>query len=160
MPRSQAHRRKGHGEIIPPLSKLDRIGELLKVQSETFPQKELSSAEIARWEQDLQNFPIQAIEYAFEEHRTLAMFFPVPAQILEICKTWEPPEAYKPGCGAECKEPHGQGYGENDLLYLWERFTAKRGSLPNRLLTDGEINSLLDDLDKKRGVAPAWRKTA
>ena len=160
MPRSRPARRKGHGETIPPLSKLDRIGELLKVQSETFPQKELSSAEIARWEMDLSGYPMPAIEYAFEEHRTLAMFFPVPAQILEICKTWQSPEAYRPGCGPECKERHGQGYGENDLLYLWERFTAKRASLPNRPLTDGEINSLLDDLDKKRGVAPAWRKTA
>jgi hypothetical protein len=139
------------------LSKLDRIGELLKVQSETFPQKELSSAEIARWEQDLQSYPIQAIEYAFEEHRTLAMFFPVPAQILDICKTWEPPQAYKPGCNPECKERHGKGYNENDVLSFWNLFNAKRASVGNRPLNEVEIGCLLDALDKKRGHSPEWR---
>jgi len=160
MPRSTQRRRKGHGETIPPLSKLNRIGELLQIQSETFPQKELSPAEIARWEQDLSDYPIRAIEFAFEEHRTLAMFFPVPAQILDICKTWEAPEEYRPGCDSECKARHWKGYSESDVLYLWERYQAKLATLPNRALTESEVNLLLDDLDKKRGYAPEWRRSA
>src|ERR1700674_499923 len=134
MPKSTQRRRKGHGEIVKPLNKLERIGELLQVQVETFPQKELTSEEIARWEADLSDYPIEAIEYAFDSHRRLAMFFPVPAQILDICKTWLPPHKYSPGCSAECKAQHGTSYGENDILYLWSLHSVKRAEL-NRPLT-------------------------
>lgn len=55
-------------------------------------------------------------------------------------------------------EHHGQGYGEADIKYLLNRYVLTRDALPNRPLTDGEINGILDDLDKKRGSAPAWRR--
>jgi hypothetical protein len=55
-------------------------------------------------------------------------------------------------------EHYGQGYGEQDITYLWKRYKEKRDSL-NRPLTDGEIELLLDDLDVKRGAKPAWRVT-
>lgn len=157
MPRSTQPRRKGRGEIIPPLSKQELIEDCLRIQLETFPQKELTPAEIARWGLDLNRYSEEAIKFAFEEHRLLAMYFPVPGQIIELCKTWQPPEAYKPGCDSECRDRHGRGYGESDVLWLLKRYFAVRGSLPNRGLTDGEINKLYDELDQKRGQAPAWR---
>lgn len=158
MPRSKPRRQAGHGEIIPPLSKLDRIEELLKIQLETFPQKELTPEEINRWGEDLSGYPLEAIEYAFESHRQLAMFFPVPVQILEICKTWERPAEYSVGCSSECKSRHDKGYRESDVLYLWKLYQQKKATLPNRSLTDGEVNVLLDELDRKRGCAPEWRQ--
>jgi hypothetical protein len=160
MPGSRPARRRGHGEVVPPLSVSDRIDSLLKEQLETFPSKgELSDLEIENWHKDLGRYKIQAIEFAFEQHRTLAMFFPVPAQIIDLCKTWEPPSVYK-GCDPECRAQHGRGYNENDILYLWTRYQQKRDSLPSRSLTDGEINQLLDELDTKRGGPPEWRKSA
>lgn len=158
MPQSKPHRRKGHGEIIPPLSKQELIEDCLKIQLETFPSKgTLEPDEINRWIRDLSRYSEEAIKFAFEEHRLLAMYFPVPGQIIELCKTWIPPQKYVPGCDSECRDRHGRGYGENDVLYLWERYQSMRDSLPNRPLTAGEINGLLDDLDRKRGQAPAWR---
>lgn len=157
MPQSRQYRRKGHGEIIPPLSKQELIEDCLKVQLETWPQKELSPGEIERWGMDLARYSEEAIKFAFEEHRVLAMFFPVPSQIIDLCKTWVAPAAYRPGCNAECRDRHGRGYGENDVLYLWERYASMIESLPNRGPTDEEIAGLFDDLDKQRGQCPAWR---
>ncbi len=158
MPQSRPPRRKGHGEIIPPLNKQELIEDCLKIQLETFPSKgTLEPEEINRWITDLGRYSEEAIKFAFEEHRTLAMFFPVPAQIIDVCKTWQAPAAYKPGCNSECRDRHGRGYGESDVLWLLKRYMAVRESLPNRPLTDGEINKLYDELDQKRGQAPAWR---
>jgi hypothetical protein len=158
MPRSTTQRRKGHGEVIPPLSVFDRIDSLLKEQLAIFPTKgELTDAEIEHWHRDLSRYSMEAIEFAFETHRQLAMFFPVYAQIIDLCKTWVAPQAYKPGCSSECKDRHGRGYGEADVLWLLKRYMALRQSLPNRSLTDGEINKLYDELDQKRGQCPAWR---
>ena len=156
MPQSKPRRRTGHGEIVPPLSKLDRIGELLQIQLETFPQKELTPAEIARWEQDLSGFSLEAIEFAFDTHRQLAMFFPVPFQIIDICKTFVPPKAFAQGCNAECRDRHGKGYGENDILYLVREHAKKRAQV-NRKLTTSEWGVIYDSLDKLRGGSPEWR---
>ncbi len=157
MPRSTQRRRSGHGEIIPPLSKQELIEDCLKIQLETFPQKELTPAEIVRWGQDLGHYSEEAIKFAFEEHRLLAMYFPVPGQIIDLCKTWIPAQKYVPGCDADCRDRHGRGYGESDVLWLLKRYMALRESIPNRSLTDGEISKLYDELDQKRGQAPAWR---
>ncbi len=156
MPRSKAPRRSGHGEIIPPLSKQELIENCLKIQLETFPQKELSPGEIVRWGMDLARYSEEAIKFAFEEHRQLAIFFPVPGQIIDLCKTWIPEQEYRVGCNAECQSRHGRGYGENDVLYLWQRYQSMRDSFDRRL-TQNEVTDLLDDLDAKRGQAPAWR---
>jgi hypothetical protein len=55
-------------------------------------------------------------------------------------------------------EHYGKGYGTQDMLWLFHRYQAKRKTLPNRALTEAEANVLLDELDKKRGEAPAWRR--
>jgi hypothetical protein len=157
MPQSKPRRRKGNGEVVMPLSVSERIFELLKLQANTFPPKELSQDEVERWIRDLEPFSLEAIEYAFDKWRTNGRFFPVPADILDLCSSWNPPEMERKGCNAECRSRHGKGYGGVDMEYLYERYNQKRSEL-NRVLTDGEINLLLEDLDKKRGHAPDWRK--
>ena len=156
MPSSKTRRRSGRGEVIPPLSKLQRIDELLKVQRETFPQKELTSEEIERWERDLSNYPIEAIEYAFDNHRRLAMFFPVPAQILELCQSYLPNLRDPNACDADCQSRHGRGYGELDIQKLFKLFVAKRQQI-GRQLNATEFELLLQDLDRVRGRKPDWR---
>jgi hypothetical protein len=157
MPQSRQRRRKGHGEIVPPLSKLQRIQELLKIQSETFPQKELSPDEIGRWETDLAGYAMEAIEYAFDTHRRLAMFFPVPGQIIELCRTYLPEsETTTRSCEPECQERHGRGYGWNDVMKLWKLYNGKFAEL-KRKLTPAEWEQLYVEVDKVRGQVPAWR---
>jgi hypothetical protein len=157
MPSSNPRRRKGHGEIVPPLSKLQRIEELLKIQSETFPQKQLTAEEIGRWEMDLGNYAMEAIEYAFDTHRRLAMFFPVPGQIIELCRSYLPEsETTTRSCEPECQERHGRGYGWTDIMKLWKLFNAKFAQL-GRKLTAAEWEELYVELDKHRGQVPVWR---
>lgn len=156
MPSSKPRKRSGRGEVVPPLSKLSKIGELLQVQVETFPQKELTPEEVERWDRDLSNYPIEAIEYAFDNHRRLAMFFPVPAQILDLCQSYLPTVRDPNACDAECRSRHGKGYGELDMQHLWKTFTAKRVKL-NRQLNATEFEMLLQELDKARGQVPEWR---
>lgn len=157
MPSSKQRRRKGYGEIVPPLSKLDRIAELLRIQVETFPQKELTPEEIARWEQDLSDYPLPAIEYAFDQHRRLAMFFPVPGQILDLCESYELKTEQEERCSRECKSRHGLGYGWVEMRKLWQLFGEAREKL-GRPLDDLEFSSLLNVIDKQRGYTPAWRR--
>jgi hypothetical protein len=157
MPQSKRRRQVGHGEIVPPLSKLDRIGELLQVHSETFPNKELNPAEIARWEMALKDYRLEAIEFAFDNWWRNGQFFPVPADILSLCDAWLPKEQVARGCTKECKERHHKGYSETDVLKLWNLFNKKRAEV-NRALTESEQEELLDALDKTRaGGAPEWR---
>lgn len=106
---------------------------------------------------DLNRYSEEAIKFAFEEHRLLAMYFPVPGQIIDLCRTWQPPQQFVHGCDAECRSRHGRGYGTEDVIWLLKRYGEVRESLPNSRLTDGEINKLYDELDQKRGQAPAWR---
>jgi hypothetical protein len=157
MPSTKTRRRKGHGEIVPPLSKLSRIGELLQIQVETFPQKELTSAEVERWGQDLNAYAIEAIEYAFDTHRRLAMFFPVPGQIIELCRSYLPEsETTTRSCEPECQERHGRGYGWTDIMKLWKLYNGKFAEL-KRKLTPAEWEELYVEVDKARGQVPAWR---
>lgn len=55
-------------------------------------------------------------------------------------------------------EHYGQGYGTQDMLWLFHRYQAKRKTVP-RCLTEGEVESLMIELDKKRGEVPAWRNS-
>lgn len=157
MRQSKTRRRSGHGEIVPPLSKLQRIGDLLQIQLETFPQKELTTGEVERWGEDLKDYSIEAIEYAFDTHRRLAMFFPVPGHIIELCRAYLPEsETTTRSCEPECQDRHGRGYGWNDIMKLWKLHDAKREDV-GRKLTAEEWDGLLDILDGKRGQSPAWR---
>ena len=72
------------------------------------------------------------------------------------CGCWQ---AYRES-GQSPKFAHfGQGYGAQDISFLWKLFKNKRDVL-KRPLTDAEINGLLDELDRQRKHSPAWKKTA
>ena len=157
MPKSRPRRQAGHGEILPPLTMQDRIKEFLLVQVETFPPKELTTAEVERWIRDLSGYRLEAIDFAFDNWRRNGTFFPVPADILSLCDAWLPQEQVARGCTKECKERHHKGYGETDVLKLWNLFNAKRAQV-NRELTEAEQEELLVALDSSRaGGAPEWR---
>jgi hypothetical protein len=157
MPSSTHRRRKQQGEVMPLLSVSERIDSLLKEMLNIFPSKgEVTDAEIEHWHKDLQPFPIQGIEWAFDTHRRNGRFFPVYGEILDLCIAWEPSTGQSV-CTAECKRKHGKGYGSNDILWLLQKYNEKRASLPSRPLIDAEVDSLMDDLDKHRGHKPQWR---
>jgi hypothetical protein len=67
---------------------------------------------------------------------------------------------YGYGCNPECKSRHGKGYHLNDIQWLLIRYERMKDSLPNRPMTDAEIDKLLAELDSKRqGGAPQWRRS-
>ena len=160
MPQSKQRRRAGHGEVIQPLSVLDRIDLLLKEHLSIFPSKpELTAEEIEHWHQDLNVFPLEAIEYAFNEWRRNGHFFPVYDDILQLCRAWQPPEKATTRCSADCQERHGKGYNTNDVLKLWALHASKRTEL-DRPLKPAEWNEILAQVDNWRGAPPEWRKRA
>lgn len=154
MPRSTTRRRKGHGEVIAPLSVSDKIDSLLKVLLATFPSKtELTDEEIENWHRDLSGYQVEAIEYAFDCFRRSGLFFPVPAQIIDLCQTWEPPLKYRPGCDAVCKERHGKGYDDADLLALWKLYAEWYPKPLEKKLSYEQRQDLIDELDRRKSVA-------
>jgi hypothetical protein len=66
------------------------------------------------------------------------------------------PEVTDP-CSAACRNRHGKGYHTDDIAWLLKRYVGKKDSLPNRPMTDSEIDKLLEELDKHRGRKPAWK---
>lgn len=161
MPSSKQRRRKGHGEVTPPLSVQERILELLQIQRQTFPSKELDQGEVERWVVDLDRYQIAAIEFAFDQWRRNGRFFPIPADIFELCEAWNPPELERKGCDAACRRRHHQGYNEVDLKHLNSLVVGKitaEDRTPDQRLTDSEIDELLDQVDARRGSHPMWRQ--
>lgn len=156
MPSSKARKRKDSEEDSPIL-KHARIRECLKIQLQTFPQKELFEEEIANWERDLDPFQIVAINEAFDAWRRNGRWFPVYGDIIDLCIAYQPEPAYKPGCSRLCRERHGKGYSEVDINKLFKLYQTKMPHL-SFPMTDAEIDSLLTELDKLRGGPPDWRK--
>lgn len=167
MPRSKPHKAKDKGEISTP-STLSAIKNCLKDMQRTYPQKELTEEEVEHWVQDLSPFPARAIDWAFDNWRRNGRFFPVYGDILDQCITWAPPEqTHTKICDAECKSRHGRGYGEmgfagmHDITRLQElvrrKIVAEKRTV-DQVLTDSEIDMLLDQLDELRGSSPDWRK--
>lgn len=162
MPKSKQRVRKDTGEVLPSSKKHDRIRELLKIQLLTFPQKELFEEELGNWERDLDPFPLPAIEWAFDNWRRNGRWFPVYGDILDQCIAYEPPEkyAYSPGCDAECRQRHHKGYNETDMKILNQfvvSLVLAEGRPKDQRLSEDEIESILSQLDQKRGSAPEWR---
>jgi len=161
MPQSSRNKNKYAQEMLPSSQKLDAIDNCLQKMLDAFPQKgRLTPEEVQDWHRDLTPFSLQAIEFAFDSHRRNAIFFPLYGQILDLCISFDGTNIPKntTNCDAICKARHGKGYSEVDIKYLWEIYTEKRESLPNRPMTDLEIDSLLNDLDRKRGHKPVWRQ--
>lgn len=156
MPQSRPRRRKGNGEVVPPLSVSDRIDSLLKEHLTIFPSKgDVTVEEIEHWHRDLQPFPVQAIEWAFDCHRRNARFFPLYGEILDLCIAYAPTTGQSV-CDTECRRKHGKGYGSNDILWLLEKYNQKRAAV-NRALNEDEMEEIYKALDKHRGYAPQWR---
>lgn len=156
MPRSRPRKSSGKEGTQTLLSKPEKIDNWLKIMVETFPSKELSPDEIVRWHQDLGNFPIHVIDWAFDNWRRNGHFFPVPGDILEQCEAWSP--AIEQGrCTVDCRERHGKGLGESDVIWLWRSFSRKVASLSEpRSLTDAEKQELLEGLYQFRGARPDY----
>jgi hypothetical protein len=155
MPPSKPRRRKGHGEVMPPLSVLELVDSWLKKMLTAFPAKgELSESEIEDWHRDLGVYPAEAINYAFETHRRHGNFFPLYHDILDMCIGWEPEPEYKPGCSRECLARHGKGYNEIDVKNLYHM--VEREIAAGRPIDE---EALLAELDRKRPQgAPEWRR--
>ena len=94
-------RRKGHGEALQPSSKLGKVLDWLATMQRTFG-REVQSGEPEMWAKHLVEFKEAAIEFAFETHLRNARFFPVPADIIALCRTWVPERAEFRGCD-DCK---------------------------------------------------------
>ena len=162
MPKSKPRKASAQGEIMTPSRVLDAIDNCLKDMARTYPQKTLEPEEIEHWHQDLSPFPVKAIEWAFDNWRRNGRFFPVYGDILDLCVAWAPAE--KVGytkCDAQCRERHRRGYGEVDVKILNELVVSKvkaADRLRQNRLTDAEIEEILDQVDKKRGYSPDWRK--
>lgn len=154
MPKSRPRKSSGRTGTTPLLLKPDRIDELLKIQQETFPQKELSAEEINRWHQDLEPYQMDAIEWAFDNWRRNGHFFPVPGDIIDQCDAWTP--AIEQGlCSPECRSRHGKGLNENDVLWLWKTYSQKFNEI-GRDLTQQEKDELLTGLYEFRGGPPGY----
>lgn len=160
MLRSKQPKASASGELMPPLSVLDRIDWNLKDQLLAFPSKgQLEPEEIEHWHQDLGRFPIRAIDAAFDNWRKNGRFFPHYGAILDQCIAWQPADKseYAPGCSKECRSRHGRGYNQFDMLKMFKMYVAKRTEV-DRLVNNQEVLALFDELDKLRGRAPEWRK--
>jgi hypothetical protein len=157
MPRSTTQRRKGRGEVIPPLTALQRVSALLKEHLAIFTTKtDLTDEEVEHWHHDLSPYRLEAIEYAFDNWRRNGRFFPVYADIIELCEAWEPAVRKQEKCSEDCRSRHGRGYGWPDIMALWKLYNAKFAAL-GRKLTHAEWESLYDEIDRLRGQSPAWR---
>lgn len=159
MPSSKPQKSKARSVVMPPLTTFDRIDSLLQHELERFrsTKAEITEEEVEHWHRYLEPYPLQAIEWAFDSYRRNGNFFPVYGNIIDLCKAWRPTEAQAGLCEPFCRARHGKGYHANDMIWLWDNYNRLRGQLPDRPLTDGEINTLLDQLDKHRGRAPEWR---
>lgn len=166
MPTSKQAKRNGRDGAKTPLLLLDVIDNWLKEMRRMWPAKELEMEEIEHWHLDLRDFPQETIDQAFENWRRNGRKFPIYGDIIDLCIAYQPEPKHPTGCNAECKARHRNGYGEapfegmHDITFLNElvvRKIQKEKRTREQRFTDAEIEGLLDQLDKKRGRAPAWR---
>ena len=160
MQKSKQHSNEKQGVLLRPSHESDRILVLIQESAEQF-HVELENDKFQRWLRDLARYPLTAIEFAFEKWHLGGRFFPQPADIIELCKAWEPniPQ-YVEGCDALCKARHGKGYSGIDMKYLCSLIGKKIMAEKRRSdqkFTEAEIDALLDQLDDKRGQSPDWR---
>ena len=165
---SKRSKTKSVQEIVPSSQKLDVITNWLQKMLDRFPAKgRITESEIQDWHKDLSAFSIAAIDFAFEKHRTNAIFFPLNAQIIDLCISYEPADSptviSNVRCDAECKKRHGTGYHWHDMYWLLAKLRAACVVGPETCrktpLQPGELDALMDELDKKRpGGAPVFRR--
>jgi hypothetical protein len=105
------------------------------------------------------------LRFAFDNWNRNGRYFPKPKDVLEQVEVYRqtvPKNKYGyPDCDAICKAQHGKGYSGEDILWLWKRYNDMLATLPNRAMTEAEVDGLLRELDSRRkGGAPEWRKRA
>jgi hypothetical protein len=132
MPRSSRSKTKPAHTMMPSSQRLDAIDNWLQKMLNAFPAKgTITPEEINDWHKDLANFSLEAIDFAFEKHRTNAIFFPLYGQIIDLCISYEPPEPPSTFTRIPSEE-YGKGYGQADILWLWNRaFGRQRNRFPN-----------------------------
>lgn len=158
MPRSSRQKTKHAQEIQPTSRKLDKISEWLQKMLDRFPAKgQISTSEIEDWYRDLSPYSEAAIDFAFEKMR-MGLFFPMNGQVIDLCMSYEPPDAPNVvstvRCDATCRARHGKGYNENDMKWLFRRMQQiyATGDTP-------DSEALLTELDSRRpDGAPEWRR--
>lgn len=151
---SNTRQQRNSGTSDPQNALSDHSAKSILIQTcQALFSKELTTEETDFWAKLLKPVPVAAVRYAFDNWNRNARFFPKPKDILELVEAFN---LSKIGPRRKVYEHHGQGYGEKDVLYLWQRYSQKRAEL-NRTLTDNEVEVLMLDLDKKRGVVPDFR---
>ncbi len=153
MPRSSRSKTRPAYTMMPSSQKQDAIDKYLQKMLNAFPAKgAITPEEINDWHRDLANFSLEAIDFAFEKHRTMAIFFPMYGQIIDLCISYDPPELRvrtNARCDAVCLSRHGKGYNENDMKWLFRRMEQiyAGGNTP-------DSDALLTELDSKRKDGP------
>lgn len=156
MPRQR--RTKPAQEIRPTSQKLDLIDNWLQKMLDRFPAKgQITTSEIQDWHRDLAPYSEAAIDFAFDKMR-MGIFFPMNGQALDLCMSYDPPDApttvSTARCDATCRARHGKGYNENDMKWLFRRMEKiyATGDTP-------DPEALLTELDSRRpDGAPEWRR--
>ena len=123
--------------------------------------KELTDGESNYWLMVMDEWTVPEMRYAFDNWNRNGRYFPKPKDIIEQIEAFRLSKSRygNPACDDLCRSRHGRGYGKEDIIWLMDRYLAKRKAIGNRTLKDGEVNNLLDELDNKRGEAPAWRQS-
>ena len=133
-------------QLVRPLEESDRIDSALLLMA-TRMGKSLTPERIRQWHDDLLNYPIDAIEWAFDNWSRNAARTPALADILELLNTWNV-ENQPVGETCQCFAEHDRGYNGNDCVWLFQKIVANNGRFQE---------SMYDELDKKRGRSPDWR---
>lgn len=133
---------------------IESFKKILKATADLFS-KQLSDDELRVWK-DLLNLCSQAeAEAAFKQWQMTGAWFPKPTEILQyVADARDERKIAEEGCSKECQKMHGRGYGENDIRWLWKRYSEQRAIDP-----EVKPEQFLDELDSKReGGAPGWRR--
>ena len=109
--------------------------------------KELSEEFLEMWDQILLPYSVDEVDYAVEYWLRNGQFFPKPAQLLQVIRTYRDGNRY---LKSQRYPGHGQGYGETDVDVLWNLFKARREKL-KRPMGEEDTAILLDELDKLTG---------
>jgi hypothetical protein len=138
----------------------ERSAKLLILKtSQALFSKELTEPEFQFWTTVLDEHSVAALRYAFENWNRNGRYFPKPKDIIELMDAYKMSKAQygHPTCDDLCKSRHFKGYGTEDMVWLFDRYFAKRKALGNRVLNESEVGALMDELDVRRGKPPVWR---
>jgi hypothetical protein len=88
---------------------------------------------------DLNNYPVDAIEWALDAWGRNAKVLPALADLIQLLRTWHQEKAYDGKCSPECEASHGKGLDWNDILWMHQQ----RCKSLDREWTDAQWQELL-----------------